>query len=117
MGIYPDRWNHDNYRLPDGGGEAWIESERTPGLVRRRQVIATEWTEIRTDCFCCSCGEREGDDGACRNHGGYGQRPCEKHNMPGQPWQDTDDMPESVQVYRRKRELRESRLEIERDGA
>lgn len=114
MGIYATRLTHDHYKPPTGG-EAWIEDEHTPGLIRRRQVIATEWVEIRSDCYCCSCGDREGADGACRNHGWYGQRPCEKHGMPGYAWEGTEEMPESVQAERA-RAARASRLEIERDG-
>lgn len=113
-GIYPTRTTHDNYSMP-GGGEAWIEDEHTPGLIRRRQVFATEWVEIRTDCFCCSCPDDVRIDVACRNHGYYAKRPCEKHGMDGYAWEDTDEMPESVQKERER--LRVSRLEIERDGA
>lgn len=38
----------------------------------------------RKNCFCCSCPDGDGGDWACRNHGnGWGERPCEVHNMPG----------------------------------
>ena len=48
------------------------------------QLVAT--FENRKNCFCCSCGDREGTDVACRNHGWAAQRSCEKHGMPGQLW-------------------------------
>lgn len=61
--------------------------------------------EERDDCFCCSCGEREGSDPACRSHGDYGKRPCEEHGMPGYTWEDEGGgdsgvMPASVQAAR-----------------
>lgn len=117
MGIYPDRHTHSHTRIMQADGrnaERWIEVEQTPGLTRTRVVMAEPWNEMRTDCFCCSCGDREGDDAACRNHGYYGKRPCETHNMPGYTWEGTDEMPESVQTELAR--LRASRLEIERDG-
>lgn len=55
------------------------------------EVVVQTWVQIceirdRRTCFCCSCGDREGSDVACRNHGFAAKRPCEKHETPGQPW-------------------------------
>ncbi len=107
MGIYPVTRRENVSR--NHGQETWTEVEETPGLVRRRTVVAHEWTEERTECFCCSCGDREGSDAACRNHGFAAKRPCERHNMPGSEWEDfgiegdtsVGTMPESVQAVRR----------------
>ena len=88
------------------------------------QLVAT--FENRTNCFCCTCGDREGSDVACRNHGWAAQRPCEKHEMPGQAWGEEmcvnlylhntlknknhistcwmDKMPESVQKFTKDQE-------------
>lgn len=71
-----------------------------PGLEYRATLKPEDWTEVRTNCFCCSCGDMEGSDPACRNHGFAATRPCELHNMPGSPWDDDGTMPESVQVAR-----------------
>ena len=78
-----------------------VRTEKTPGLKVIETYTLESRQEHRTDCFCCSCGEF-GTDGACRNHGGYGKRPCEEHNMPGSPWEGTNDMPESVQAERKR---------------
>lgn len=109
-GIYP-HMKRENVTRYDGK-EQWTEVEETPGLIRRRNVLASEWVEERTDCFCCSCGDREGSDPACRNHGFAAERPCETHNMPGSVWDDfgiegdtsVGTMPESVQAVRRHRQ-------------
>lgn len=95
MGIYPDR-----EFLPTKDG--YIEEVRTPGLIRRRALVAGPWTEVRSDCFCCSCPDDGGHDPYCRNHGFAGERPCQTHEMPGQ----TDDMgvmPDSVEAVRARR--------------
>lgn len=39
--------------------------------------------EHRKTCYCCSCGDREGSDPFCRNHGFAGTRACEEHEMHG----------------------------------
>lgn len=74
-----------------------------PGLEWTATIPAEAWTEKRDNCFCCSCGDNEGSDSACRNHGHAGTRPCELHNMPGSPWEDSDEMPISVQQERARR--------------
>jgi hypothetical protein len=113
-GIYPNVTVKDERRWPDGT-RTWTEVTTTPGVTEERYVVASAPVVKRTDCFCCTCGDREGSDFACRNHGYYAQRPCERHGMPGQPWEGTDEMPESVQAELAR--LRASRLEIERDGS
>lgn len=97
MSIYPDRKIEKLAPTPTGG-EYWYEVEETPGLIRRRMVIASSWETTRTDCFCCSCDEdRPGSDPYCRNHGFVAMRPCESHSMPGQ--EDEDGvLPDSVQM-------------------
>lgn len=97
-----------------------IERNVTIEAVYERCVVQTEWVEVqRITCFCCSCGEREGSDPACRNHGFAAVRPCEEHGTPGSVWDaDTGDgeplpdwhntMPESVQVIRRERRAMEA---------
>lgn len=66
-----------------------------------RVVWVSHWKETaRYECFCCTC--YDGTDAACRNHGYYGKRPCDIHNLPGYIWEGTDEMPESVLTIRRK---------------
>lgn len=92
MGIYP-------YRdlIPTATG--YIEEFWTPGLVRRRELTAGEWSEERTNCFCCSCDPSGGNsDPCCRNHGWWATRPCELHAMPGEA-DENGVMPASVQEY------------------
>lgn len=93
MGIYPDHTFKDNR---DG---TVTETWQTPGLTRTR-VLSGEWTETRTDCYCCSCPESGYSDPYCRNHGFAGERPCDVHNMPGVE-DDDGVMPESVQAHLR----------------
>jgi hypothetical protein len=55
------------------------------------EVVVQTWVQIneirdRQTCFCCSCGDREGSDIACRNHGFAASRPCEKHGTEGTAW-------------------------------
>lgn len=83
---------------PDGS-RTWTETWNEPGITRTRVVNAPAWTEERTDCFCCSCSEFGNSDPYCRNHGFAGERPCEAHNMPGDP-DDDGTMPASVRAYR-----------------
>lgn len=101
MGIYPTTDVTDRVRNADGT-ETWTEVRREPGVVHTRTVVAQPWElKERSDCFCCSCDPDGGSqDPACRNHGFAAQRPCEVHDMPGQPWDGTDHMPESVQAFR-----------------
>lgn len=89
------------------GREVTIEIGE-PGLTWTATLKPEDWTKKRTDCFCCSCGEREGSDPACRNHGWDGQRPCEHHRMPGKLRESSEDydMPISVQEVRRLRQGR-----------
>lgn len=112
MGLYPSRETGMVSRFP-GGSETWVEQvNRFDGVIRYRRVYAGPWMEgERTNCYCCSCGEREGSDMACRNHGtGHAERACEAHGMPGSAWDFGDDdpsngiMPASVQEYRRMKE-------------
>jgi hypothetical protein len=95
MGIYPDK-----KLTPTSTG--YIEEIRAPGLIRRRELTASKWTEERSDCFCCSCDDDSSvADPACRNHGWWGKRPCEAHSMPGAK-DDEGVMPISVQAKRSK---------------
>lgn len=102
MGIYPRR-HTENHQRGSFGGETWTEVETQPGIIRKRKVEAHQWVETRTDCFCCSCPDWGGGDPYCRNHGFAGERPCERHNMPGSPDEESGVMPESVQAARAKR--------------
>lgn len=100
MGIYPDESRSKETVNPDGTA-TWTETWSVPGLTRTRTATASAWIEDRTDCYCCSCGDYIGSDHYCRNHGGhYGERPCEKHNMPGTADED-GVMPKSVQERRK----------------
>lgn len=86
------------------GREVTVEVSE-PGLTWTATLKPEDWTEERDDCFCCSCGDREGSDHACRNHGYAGKRPCELHGMPGSTWEaedgsDSGEMPASVQAAR-----------------
>jgi hypothetical protein len=109
MGIYPTYSKSAEMRSAETGAISWTETRETPGLLETREVTATSWTvKERTDCYCCSCNyERPGSDVACRNHGWAAQRPCEKHQMPGQTWGEEagpeleGKMPASVQEYRK----------------
>jgi hypothetical protein len=97
MGIYPHTRIVDRQRNM-AGGEFWEEVESSPGLERRRLVVAQPWVEHRTNCFCCSCTDHLVDP-YCRNHGFAGERPCERHNMPGCP-DEEGVIPDSVQIAR-----------------
>jgi len=106
-GIYP-HVTREHVRYEANGGQSWMEVEETPGLTRRRRVVADPWTEERSNCFCCSCDDdNPGNDAACRNHGFAAMRPCEVHGMPGSEWDEEfggGGMPESVQAVRRSHE-------------
>lgn len=81
MGIYADeRWE------PFNNHRSVTYYRETPGL---KEILVYELVlkvEEWEDCFCCSCGDRDGPDAACRNHGFAGRRPCDRHQMPGEPW-------------------------------
>ena len=97
MGVYPTYRDVDKHRTDDGG-ETWTTRRELPGVVYTRQVTAGPWVLAeRTNCFCCSCGDSPGSDPYCRNHGWAGQRPCDRHNMPGQA-NEEGIMPDSVQA-------------------
>lgn len=103
MTYTPPKTKTDVRRFPDGT-ETYIEVEKDVDRTTRTRVYRGIPDVEVTDCFCCSCNDH-GDglitsDSACRNHGFYGKRPCELHNMPGYVWEDTEEMPESVQVKR-----------------
>ena len=108
MGIYPHiTWDR---KLDKDLNWVVVRTEETPGLKITEVYRRTTVVESRTDCFCCTCDLDQtlpAHDAACRNHGYYGKRPCEEHNMPGYCWEGTTDMPESVQAYR-KRVLRDN---------
>jgi hypothetical protein len=101
MGIYPETKISNRVRHEDGT-ETWTETlNNFDGAIRTRTVTAGEWNVERTDCFCCSCGDREGSDPACRNHGWAAKRPCDVHNLPGSEWDDEEGgMPEPVSLAR-----------------
>ncbi|AYN57321.1 hypothetical protein PBI_BRIDGETTE_55 [Arthrobacter phage Bridgette] len=114
MGIYPE-YRKANVQYTGGGGLSWTEYRETPGLVEERECTATGWTvKERTNCYCCSCpNEQTCADPACRNHGWAATRPCETHNMPGQPWGEEageleGKMPATVQQARALRASEES---------
>lgn len=100
MGLY-ENYTHGPVTDNGDGTETLQEFRHWAGHSDVRTVTRTKWTEHeRTNCYCCSCGERENSDPYCRNHGFAGQRPCEVHNLPGQTDED-GVMPASVQkVYR-----------------
>jgi len=100
-------------RNPPIYSTSFVQVVSEPGIKRTRVFHVTTTEEVRTNCFCCSCGDREGDDAACRNHGSHGLRPCEEHGMPGAGWDDLFDadgtpdplnrvMPDSVQQERQR---------------
>lgn len=106
MGIYPERTTRPANTTY---AKEWVERLEYTGYAVERSVTAGEWVEIeRTDCFCCSCRENGYGglvaDPYCRNHGWYGERPCETHMLPGTAGDD-GIMPVSVQA--RNTELRE----------
>lgn len=76
--------------------------------IHERVVWSSDWREtVRLECFCCTCDDdyytgHQTMDAACRNHGYYGKRPCDIHNLPGYAWEDTNEMPESVMTVRKK---------------
>jgi len=117
MGIYRDIKFIDEDGRPTSleyamGREITI-SVSEPGLEYTAKLKPDDWTETRTNCFCCSCGDFTSDP-ACRNHGFAAKRPCETHNMPGSVWDELPNedgsipdwcgtMPESVQEVRKQR--------------
>jgi hypothetical protein len=109
MGIYPtilftdERGRALSLEGASYRDEYWV-TRTEPGLKTTRRYTMVQETVVRDDCFCCSCGEREGSDASCRNHGNgmAGERPCEVHNMPGAV-DDDGEMPESVQARNARR--------------
>lgn len=106
MGLYPVM------EVERYGNVVAIRQNDFSGLVVTRYYQEIMTIEERTNCFCCSCGDRLNDP-ACRNHGFAGRRPCLEHDMPGSPWDDDmiygpgekpadykPEMPESVQWMR-----------------
>lgn len=100
MGVY-ENYTYGPVTKNDDGTETLQEFQHWPGHTNVRTITRTAWTlHERTDCYCCSCGHREGSDPYCRNHGFAAERPCEVHKMAGVPDED-GKMPVSVQqVYR-----------------
>lgn len=82
--------------------------------VATRTVYASPWEVQTLSCYCCTCSEDDygmaSTDWACRNHNyGFGMRPCDIHNLPGQEIDDeaikssdpdAPKMPMPVQEYR-----------------
>jgi hypothetical protein len=109
MGIYPtilftdERGRALSLEGASYRDEYWV-TRTEPGLKTTRRYTMVQETVVRDDCFCCSCGEREGSDASCRNHGNglAGERPCEVHKMPGAV-DDDGEMPESVQARNARR--------------
>jgi hypothetical protein len=99
MGIYPET----DFKVDRKTGLLTKTYNDFSGVVVTTiyQPICT--IEARDNCYCCSCGEREGSDPHCRNHGWAGQRSCELHEMPGSP-NDEGNIPQSVQAERRYRD-------------
>lgn len=112
---------HDESTTPDGDVK-WREESHTSEGTYRRLVMATQWELERTNCFCCTCDDEDGymisSDGYCRNHNaGFGMRPCDVHNMPGEPidlremepdFIGPEPLPDSVLTVRAKRASRET---------
>lgn len=107
---------HDESTTPDGDVK-WREESHTGEGIYRRLVMATPWELERTNCYCCTCYEdyysgMVSTDGYCRNHGmGFGTRPCDVHDLPGEPidlrelepdFIGPEPMPESVLTVRAK---------------
>lgn len=102
MGIYPTK-DTTRPKPTDDGGQTWEETTDDYAVKRTRTVIAGPWREERYNCFCCTCEYTDAysmSDAYCRNHGFAGERPCDIHNMPGQP-DDDDKMPMPVGEYRK----------------
>jgi len=95
MGLYP----RTDFSMNDQGQLVQTFDDFS-GAVRTIIYVPIVEFVTRTDCFCCSCGDPEGSDPACRNHGFAAKRPCEEHGMPGSVWDDDDTMPDSVQKER-----------------
>ncbi|AVR56891.1 hypothetical protein PBI_TRISCUIT_18 [Microbacterium phage Triscuit] len=72
-----------------------------------RMVWASDWRETaRFACHCCTCDEdywsgHTTNDPYCRNHGFYGTRPCDIHNLPGSMGEEDTKMPDSVLIVRK----------------
>lgn len=107
MGIYPSQPKYEFATDKANGNIMHKTWDNAYG-----EVIVETWIKIceirdRYACWCCSCGDREGSDPYCRNHGFAGTRPCEQHGMEGamvhpEDWDEEGPphMPESVQKAR-----------------
>lgn len=101
---YTRAWSRRARLTNDGeGSQRLIVTSEYPGIKTITVWEPTLVIEDRTDCFCCSCGDREGSDSDCRNHGWDGRRPCDEHGMPGQ-YDEDRCMPISVQAQARRQE-------------
>lgn len=95
------------------GTMSWSETVDDGMTKRTRTVVSSPWDEERYQCYCCTCDAHDAvgipslADPYCRNHNfGFGSRPCDIHNLPGEVY--TDDvggphvgqMPMAVNAYR-----------------
>jgi hypothetical protein len=109
MGVYPTI-TYEVFGLEKQGPDGQGSGRAVAILVRKIETAETiTWqyfegvktTEIRHDCFCCSCTWPHGGwglptrDPHCRNHGWVGRRPCEEHKMNGTAYgpEDVGDVP------------------------
>lgn len=105
MGIYPTVRIERLTSPSSNEYDVLLRCITEPGL-ERVEIYRLEAVIVnRADCFCCSCGDREGSDLHCRNHGWVGERPCETHDLPGmlahpEDYGETGEpyMPRSVQA-------------------
>lgn len=104
-------------RTTFGNGAFGVERLVGTESIMERVVWTSYWQEtVRVACFCCTCDPYSGTtsaDAACRNHGFYGSRPCDIHNLPGYPWEGTDEMPESVLTIRQKQKEAHEKAQAE----
>jgi hypothetical protein len=69
----------------EGPSEVITERRVALDAVYERVVVEGDWRRIQQlTCWCCTCGDREGSDAYCRNHGAtFGERPCDIHGVQG----------------------------------
>ncbi|MEG2887262.1 MAG: hypothetical protein RR853_09065 [Aurantimicrobium sp.] len=85
-----------------------------------RVVWESKWKETaRFACHCCTCDEdyytgQQYNDPYCRNHGYYGERPCDIHNLPGMLGEEDTEMPDSVLTVRKQQATELEKLKAER---
>lgn len=111
MGVYPAITYLDvntgrpipEASLPHTG--AWYEEYYDYAVRRYRLVTAEVFAEVRETCFCCTCGDREGSDPYCRNHGWMGERSCEEHGQIGTARTEGGGPVATVQQYRQNRSM------------